>query len=68
MTYLLASLLLDGLTIVISPLISMMIDQLKHLPSCISAACISSALHRGQLSEILSLVRRNQITILFITP
>jgi ATP-dependent DNA helicase Q4 len=68
LTYYMGALLLGGLVVVVSPLISLMMDQIQHLPSCIPAACISSALHRGQVAEIVRLVRRGQVALLFITP
>ncbi len=40
--YQLPALLLDRLTIVISPLLALMIDQLKNLPECLPGGCINS--------------------------
>lgn len=45
LTYLLSSIIMKGLTIVVSPLVSLMLDQIDHLPSDLPAACISSLLN-----------------------
>jgi superfamily II DNA helicase RecQ len=37
---------MKGLSIVISPLVSLMLDQLAHLPDDLPAACISSLINR----------------------
>lgn len=46
LTYILSSMLQGGLSIVISPLVSLMLDQLAHLPKNLPAACISSLINR----------------------
>ena len=40
--YQLPTLLMDRLTIVISPLLALMLDQLKNLPECLPGGCINS--------------------------
>ena len=62
------SLFMEGLCIVITPLISLMTDQLQKLPACISGACLNSyqnSIHKKQVSEALS---NNQISVLFLSP
>jgi len=46
LTYIMSSMVLGGLSIVISPLISLILDQLNHLPEGFPAACISSLINR----------------------
>lgn len=46
LTYIMSSLLMEGLSMVVSPLVSLILDQLTHLPSHLPAACISSLITR----------------------
>jgi ATP-dependent DNA helicase Q4 len=41
--YQLSALILPGITLVVSPLIALMIDQLRQLPPLISGALLSSS-------------------------
>ena len=68
LTYLLSSVILKGLTIVVSPLVSLMLDQLQHLPHDLPAACISSLLNREQRDRVLKMVKSGKIQLLFVTP
>lgn len=68
LTYLLPSIILKGLSIVVSPLVSLMLDQLEHLPSDLPAACISSLLNRENKDKILEMVKSGKIQLLFLTP
>lgn len=58
----------QGMSIVISPLIALMLDQLEHLPIDLPAACISSLLNYEQRSKIVTLVKQGKIQLLFMTP
>lgn len=63
------ALLLPGLTLVISPLISLMRDQvLALLASGIPAAYINSALSAGQISRAIENAREGQYKILYVAP
>jgi len=65
----LPSLLQEGLTIVISPLISLMKDQVDALTSNgIKAAFINSSLTQGEIAEIVADVQSGVIKILYIAP
>jgi len=64
----LPSLVLEGLTIVISPLLALITDQINSLPPCLSGACLSSFTNPKQRSEIIDAIKSNKIKILFITP
>ena len=65
----LPTLLQDGLTIVISPLISLMKDQVDALThNGISAAYINSSLSRDEIDGIISKVRSGTIKLLYIAP
>ncbi|NMS91558.1 DNA helicase RecQ [Clostridioides difficile] len=67
--YQLPALILDGMTIVISPLISLMKDQVDALKAMgINAAFINSSLSSKEFNEILSNIRKNNYKILYIAP
>lgn len=63
-----SSMILGGLSLVVSPLVSLILDQLAHLPPYLPAACISSLINREQRDRIISLVKNGEIKLLFITP
>lgn len=57
--YQLPALILDGMTVVISPLISLMKDQVDALKAMgINAAFINSSLGNKEFNEILSNIRK----------
>jgi ATP-dependent DNA helicase RecQ len=65
----LPALLQEGVTIVVSPLISLMKDQVDALrASGISAALINSSLTASENSAIMERVTRGEIKILYISP
>lgn len=67
--YQLPALMLDGMTIVISPLISLMKDQVDALKTMgINAAFINSSLSSKEFNEILSNIRKNNYKMLYIAP
>ena len=72
LTYIISSLIMthemNGMSIVISPLIALMLDQLEHLPDEIPAACISSLLEYEQKIKIVNMVKKGEVKLLFMTP
>jgi len=63
------ALLLPGLTVVVSPLISLMKDQVDALTAKgLPAAFINSTLSSGQVSERLARVDRGEIKLLYVAP
>jgi len=68
LTYIMSSMLMGGLSIVVSPLVSLILDQLAHLPSTLPAACISSLITRDQRDKIIKMVKSGAVSLLFITP
>lgn len=67
--YQVPALMLDGLTLVISPLISLMkdqVDQLVRLGIC--AACMNSMLDGEQCQQLRRQIQAGQIQILYIAP
>lgn len=67
--YQLPALILDGMTIVISPLISLMKDQVDALKTMgINAAFINSSLSNKEFNDILNNIRKNNYKILYIAP
>lgn len=67
--YQIPALLLSGITLVISPLISLMQDQVKALKEAgISAAYINSTLTSSQMRTAFSRIRDGQYKIIYIAP
>lgn len=63
------AMILDGLTIVISPLISLMKDQVQALiANGIPASFINSSLTLHEMDEIIFDARNNQYKILYVAP
>ena len=67
--YQVPALVLDGLTVVLSPLISLMKDQVDALEAKgIPAAFINSSLSAGQISDRLARAQRGEIKLLYVAP
>lgn len=67
--YQIPALLLDGLTLVISPLISLMKDQVDQLvANGIQAACIHSALTRNEIETVFSQLDSGELKLLYVSP
>ncbi|QTF06754.1 ATP-dependent DNA helicase RecQ [Brenneria izadpanahii] len=67
--YQIPALAMDGLTLVVSPLISLMKDQVDQLQAYgVSAACLNSTQTREQQLEVMAGCRTGQIKLLYIAP
>lgn len=67
--YQIPALLLNGLTVVVSPLISLMKDQVDQLQvNGVAAACLNSTQTREQQLEVMTGCRTGQIRLLYIAP
>lgn len=67
--YQIPALMLDGITIVVSPLISLMQDQVKALNKAgVHAAYINSSLTESQISKALSFASRGTYKIIYVAP
>jgi ATP-dependent DNA helicase RecQ len=63
------AILFDGITVVFSPLIALMRDQIQQLKSLgISAECVNSEQTKEENSEILRRAVQNEVKILYIAP
>jgi len=61
--------LFDGITVVFSPLIALMRDQIQQLKSLgLSAECVNSEQTQEENSAILEQAKQNKIKILYIAP
>jgi len=67
--YQLSSLLLPGLTLVVSPLVALMKDQVDFLLSrSIKAARLDSTLSREEFTQIQNSLGRNELKLLYVAP
>ena len=67
--YQVPSLILDGITIVISPLISLMKDQVDALKSMgVKAALINSSLNTSQFNAVIDGINNDEYKIIYIAP
>lgn len=67
--YQIPALLFDGLTIVVSPLIALMKDQVDGLRlNGVAAAFLNSTLSANEQAQVMNDIRNQQIKLLFIAP
>ena len=67
--YQVPALLLDGITLVVSPLIALMQDQVSALRELgVAAAFLNSSLSPGQQSEVIAELRGGRLRLLYIAP
>ena len=66
--YILPAMQLPGITIVISPLIALISDQLANLPVCVPGAAMHSMMSQKQLHKTIARIQAGQIKILFLSP
>ncbi|KAJ6981357.1 hypothetical protein NC653_024686 [Populus alba x Populus x berolinensis] len=58
----------SGVTLVVSPLVALMIDQLKQLPPMIQGGLLCSSQTPQEVSETLRLLQEGGIKVLFVSP
>ncbi|CAH6791102.1 ATP-dependent DNA helicase Q4 [Phodopus roborovskii] len=56
------------LTLVVSPLLSLMDDQVSDLPVCLKAACLHSGMTKKQREAVLKKVKAAQVHVLIVSP
>ncbi|CAO2601871.1 ATP-dependent DNA helicase Q4 [Lemmus lemmus] len=56
------------LTLVVSPLLSLMDDQVSGLPPCLKAACLHSGMTKKQRESVLKKVKAAQVHVLIVSP
>lgn len=59
---------MPGLVLVVTPLISLMSDQLQKLPEFIPGAALNSQQQFATKQAVINAVQKKQIKVLFITP
>ncbi|MGE3271143.1 MAG: ATP-dependent DNA helicase RecQ [Chloroflexota bacterium] len=68
LTYQAASELLDGTVLVVSPLISLMRDQVEKAREVLRVARLDSTLERDEAREVLQALARGQLDLLYVAP
>jgi len=68
LVYQLCARVLGGLTVAVFPLVSLIADQLAHIPACLSAGCLHSSQSSFETASVLRALRANSLDILLLTP
>ncbi|MEM8680708.1 MAG: RecQ family ATP-dependent DNA helicase, partial [Planctomycetota bacterium] len=59
----------DGLAVVVSPLISLMVDQVQALNACgVAAACINSTMSYADRRQVAQAVEDRELKLLYVAP
>ncbi|VAH33540.1 unnamed protein product [Triticum turgidum subsp. durum] len=66
--YQLPAMILPGLTLVVSPLLSLMVDQLRKLPAFLPGGLLASSQTSDEFHGTLRLLRAGEIKVLFVSP
>ncbi|OVA15382.1 Helicase [Macleaya cordata] len=66
--YQLPALILPGLTLVVSPLVALMVDQLRQLPPMIQGGLLSSSQGSEEASDTIRRLIEGNIKVLFVSP
>ncbi|XP_062110601.1 ATP-dependent DNA helicase Q-like 5 isoform X2 [Humulus lupulus] len=66
--YQLPAMILPGITLVVSPLVALMIDQLRQLPPMIQGGLFCSSQTPEEVSETKMLLQQGAIKVLFVSP
>ena len=53
----------DGLTIVITPLLSLMLDQINNISKCLKAACINGLIGYGKRKKIWEIICKGKVDV-----
>ncbi|XP_053916305.1 ATP-dependent DNA helicase Q4 isoform X2 [Cuculus canorus] len=56
------------ITLVVSPLVSLMNDQVSGLPPCLKAACVHSNMTKAQREAVMEKVRQGEVQVLLLSP
>ena len=67
LTYQLPALLFPGLTLVVSPLLALMADQLRGLPPALPGAALRSDQSQTHLFAVLDEMRAGKLKVLFVS-
>ncbi len=62
------SLVLDGVVLVVTPLISLMNDQVLKMPKWLAAACLNSYQTRDQRDEVMSAYKTGRLNVIMMSP
>ena len=68
LTYQLPTLLHDGVTLVVSPLISLMQDQSRQLPTLLPSVVLSGTIEPQKLVKLVQRITASTIKVLFVSP
>jgi len=68
LTYQAAAALLPGLVVVVSPLISLMRDQVEKTRAVLRTARLDSTLDRTEANDVLRAIGRNELDLLYVAP
>jgi ATP-dependent DNA helicase RecQ len=69
LVYQMASLMLEGVGVIVSPLLSLMSQQVNYLKSLgIRAECLNSSLNPGEQDDLVWALRHQQVDIVFLSP